>query len=378
MKKLLLSILLGAALGVGFVQYFDRCVSPDIGFFTKAAEQSDAWAAKLRESDEPCYIICGCSDVRMGVDPALMLEEEGVRAISASLNAGFGQSLVIEEGLSYARPGDTLVYVPLTGETAPGEQPTGSMKLGIIRRGMDVFQPGLVTPTAGNISKIITGDIRAISFYYIKSIMFDRPPYRYNAKTCILHESGWVEILPVLHNKHMRPFPLAPDCDIPTYKHAHVHDLNDLAEKCAERGVALVVQLSVAYGDASMRALHAWEALQYVRMGYKVLKDPSLGVEPDSGLMADTLNHLNTEGARKHTLILAGLLRNGEFWTEEELVQELNRRGWDADGKPLPWWRFSLANPGKRGYDSGRETNPHPHSPASGDGVLGESMATGQ
>lgn len=330
MKKLLLHIFLGAAIGLVLVQLFDHNLSPDINFFRTAAAQSDQWAAGLRESDAPCYIICGSSDVRMGVDPEIMLEEEGVRAINASLNAGYGQNLLMLEALHYAKEGDTIVYVPLSPENEAGNMLTGSMKLGFMRHGLGVFEPRLIEPSPSNISRIFLGDIRIINMNIAKRLLRPGNIYRYNGKTSVIHPSGWVELRPCLCNKRLgtRPYPM----DEPLSKMGKCRDISLLQEKAHEKGCDFILALPVVHMHESRQAVHTWDALQYVKKGYRVLKDPTFGVVTDADLMADTLNHLNAQGAREHTLRIARALKNGEFWTEEELVEELRRRGWDAAG----------------------------------------------
>ena len=84
----------------------------------------------------------------------------------------------------------------------------------------------------------------------------------------------------------------------------------------------------------SYRAQTAMNALGIVRLGIPVLKDERLGCLPNPRAFADTMDHLNAEGAAENTRILARLLRDNIFWTEEELEAALHSMGWNADGTP--------------------------------------------
>lgn len=329
MKKLLSAILSGVVVGVGCVALFDVYLNPGRTFFMSAMETSEKWGEQLRrESDAPCYILEGSSDVRMSVDPAAMKEETGVRAINAGFNAGAGENINMVEALRFSRPGDTLVLFPLIPWRPSDDNDPGSVKFLIHHHGLEAFEKAVVELTPKQLAYAIRGNSSSIFQFLGKAVQGRPTSYKYT-RTSTVHESGWAEI-------HTYPQPFKwranelKDDKLTVFD--YIRQVPSTEQKYREHGLRLVVQLPRAFRDISHRAQGAYNALYLVRQGIKVLKDPALGVETDRDLMADTDLHQNAKGAQPYSRTLARLLANEEYWTEAELVEILHSYGRNEDG----------------------------------------------
>lgn len=333
MKKLLTGILVGCIAGIACVALTDIYMNVGKDYFMAALDKSEQWAARLRsESDAPCYIMEGSSDVRMSIDPAAMRDENGLRAVNVGMHAGNGENINMILALRMSRPGDTLVSFPVTSWHPANNNLPGGFKFLFHCCGFRAFEPGLADFNVRHLLYVVRGSTYNFFLHLGKLIMGVTPVYRYDV-IGTTHESGWTEI-PTCH--------LDPQVVKLRAMHANCLQVRDkfkqmpfVKRKCAEHGLSLVVQLPRHYRDASYRAQGAFEALYLVRQGINVLKDPGLGVETDIGMMGDTDLHLNSRGSQAYSRTLARLLANGTYWTEDELVEELRSRGWNEDGTPM-------------------------------------------
>lgn len=85
------------------------------------------------------------------------------------------------------------------------------------------------------------------------------------------------------------------------------------------------------YYEIKRRLMHA---LQLTRMGIPVLKDERLGLTVNNKILADTYYHMNAEGADWNSRIIARLLKEKSYWTEQELLAKMKELGFTEDGTP--------------------------------------------
>ncbi len=343
MKHLVLCLLAGFVAALLGIQVFDLCLEPNNHFFRRAAQMSDAWEAQLRASSpEPCYIFEGGSEIRMGVDPELMMREYGVRAVNAGGAAFFGVHVNTRMALQYTRPGDTLV-LSLSYLTLPEKDlVTPGLKFAWSRLGPAMFDGKLIPCNSYTVKEVLKGSSGILSMYICKRICTPDQMYKYDLRTRI-HESGWCELFydDMLRRKPWR-FPCPPS--LSPYGQPNKHMLDYLATLkgiCREKQVHLVVYFAPGCIHESAKACSAMTALALTRLGIPVIRTESLGIEPDNKLFADMPAHLNGAGTAKHSRQLAQALRDHRFWTEDELVHFLHCRGWgehgERTGAPLVW-----------------------------------------
>lgn len=330
MRKLLTGILLGCVAGITCVVLSDVFMNPGGGYFMTAFEKSEQWAARLRsESDAPCYIMEGSSDVRMSIDPAAMEDENGLRAVNAGAHAGNGENVNVIAALRMSRPGDTLVSFPVSYWKPSDDNVPGGIKFLFHRHGFRAFEPGLADFNLRQLLYVVRGNTFYFFMHLGKLAMGVPTTYRYD-RIGVTRESGWTEIARCYFTPQSWMCGALGD-DRLQVRHGALR-MPFLKSKCAEYGLSLVVQLPRGYRHESYRAQGAFDALYLVRQGIKVLKDPALGVETDAQMLGDTSLHHNSRGAQAYSRMLARLLAKGEYWTEAALVEELHSRGWNEDG----------------------------------------------
>lgn len=343
MKHFVLCVLAGIVAALLGIQVFDLCLEPNNRFFRRAAQRSDAWEAHLRAiSPEPCYIFEGGSEIRMGVDPGLMLREYGVRAVNAGGAAFFGVHVNTRMALQYTRPGDTLVLSLPYPTLSEKDLVTPGLKFAWSRLGPAMFDGKLIPCNSYTVKETLKGSSGMLSMYICKRICTPHQMYKYDVGSRI-HESGWCELF---YNNMLRGRPWRFPCP-PSLSHYSqpnkpmLEYLAALKEICRERQVRLAVYIAPGCVHASIRACAAMEALSLIRLGIPVIRTEPLGAEPDNRLFADMSAHLNGAGAAKHSRLLAQALRDRRFWTEEELVHFLRCRGWgehgERTGEPVVW-----------------------------------------
>lgn len=305
-----------------------------MNFFFRATYASDAWANHLRQRGEPIYVFAGGSETRSGINPQLMLEEYGVPAVNAAGNAGFGLAANAAMAFRYLRQGDTLVLNILSCNEENVPPVSSGVKMAVYLLGTDVFSTGIITPSCENLGKFLNSDI--LNAFIVVTRYFGRGKrlFKYNEQT-LIHPSGWMEI----SYDDMRDYrvPAAPA----GYRPADIQAgnaldtlLRQVAATCRERKIELIVALPATCSNPAARAQGVVLALHCTRMGIPVLRDERLGSHPAPEDFADIPEHLNTNGAKKHTCTVAKLLKDKSYWTEKELVSILQKTGFDQTGTP--------------------------------------------
>ena len=339
MKKLLLCVIIGLVAAILTTRLYDTVLDPQLAFFRRAAAASDAWEAKVRADGQPVYIFAGGSDVRMSIDPAVMLED-GVRAVNAGNNANMGMHCNASLALAYAKPGDTLVLCLYSNIMPDYDLLAAGLKFTFERRGVDMFRDGIVPCTTRVLGDLFRGESGAWCVYFSKKLLKPDQMFKYDKGT-VLHESGWVEVQERKIAQDARSYSLHRAAPLPDYTQANAPLIEYIAKvkhACELKGVRLAVYLPRHFGDEfdEARAMFAMIALSYTRMGVPVIKDESFGVESDHTLFADTTLHLSPEGVRRNSRIISRALaspaESDRFWTEADLVEFLRFRGWNPDG----------------------------------------------
>lgn len=343
MKKLLLCVFLGLVAAFFTTRFYDTALDPQLAFFRRAAQVSDAWETQMRGSEgHPCYIFAGGSDVRMSIDPAVLWEEYGVRSVNAGNNANMGMHCNASLALAHARPGDTVVLC-LYSNLMPGYDllPCG-LKFTFERRGWDMFRDGLIPLNLRTAADLFQGEAGAWCVYFSKLAFRPDQMFQYD-KGARLHPSGWVE---VLTRKMGYAYPPRYACPANLTPFATPNDelkeyIAKVKKAAGKKGAKLAVYLPRHLESTSLRAVGAMYALSYTRLGIPVIKDETFGIEPSNFYFADTNLHLTGEGTKLNSRILGKALCTPVFWTQEELVRYLNSLGWNADGSramPYPLW----------------------------------------
>lgn len=331
MKRLLISISAGFIGALAVINLYNYTIQPEIAYFRTADQISTQWENKLRASKEPCYILGGGSEIRSSISPAIMLQEHGIRAVNAATAATFGLVTNASIALNHIQHGDTLV-LSLISTTEDDTQATESgTKLAVQLHGSKAFTKGIIPASPKTISWLFSGDAGSMLVFSMR--MLSRGyGYAYE-KEATIRDDGWMEV----HRRGMQNAVQSkkiPSDYLPAP--AFLSMLTRTQTKCRQAGADFVTMLPVQYSnehETSRRLLHA---LHITRLGIPVLRDVRLGRITDTSKLADTPNHLNAEGTAENSRIIAQLLKEKSYWSEQELVERLRALGLADDGTPLP------------------------------------------
>lgn len=324
MKKLILFCFIGIILGSLWVVYYDRHIN--LEYWNAAANATDAWEKKLRsESDEPCYIFTGGSEVRMGsIYPKIMYDEFGVRAINAGGNAGFGLAANISIALGYAKPGDHLIVAMRHLEYNDAELLTGGgKKFCFMRQGLNMFESSFLSFDLSTLKDLTFGEAGSNSMYIVHKLFF---PDRLNMwkQLVTIHESGWCQNS-YWQEINMKPAKAAAE-DVKINDKTKTF-LTKLKAECAKRQISLKVFMNAQYTTSDDIPHQAMVALKLLEEGIPVLKDPSFGCDSDRSVFQETANHLSLKGTTKYSRIFAQCIKNSSYWSKEELISILKEHG---------------------------------------------------
>ncbi len=334
MKRLLLIIGCAVLLALACIQLYSRFIDRDMRFFLKVAEASDEWAEQLHAAERPVYVLAGGSEARSGVDPQIMLDEFGIPLINAAEGAGHGLQANANVPFKYLKPGDTLILSILSTDDVNVPPSASGMKLNVYRLGSKVLSPGMIDPSFQNAEKFFSSDAHSLFVLLTRYFGKSGRLYKYSEQT-VIHPSGWMEIQYREMDSHI---PAAPKA------RAEIQQLEDgsefikvlqqLAKYCQGQDIRLLASIPVGCNHESSRAQYAMQALCITRLGIPVLKDERLGCLPVPSDFADTSAHLNSKGAAENTRIIAQLLKENRFWTEQELIGILQAAGCQTINTP--------------------------------------------
>ncbi len=336
MKRLLIILSLALVAGVFTVYLYDRVFNPELSFFRQALSNTDQWEKEMRKLGKPCTIICGASETRMGIEPAIMLEEFGMPAVNAGGAAGFGTRCNAALALRYLQSGDTMLFSFLSLSPRALPATTDGLKLATLHLGSEVYSSGIIPLTAENLKMSALGDTRSLCTWLAKLVFSPDLIYKY-AKNTIIHPSGWVEVLYRDMANAKAPLLNPPALYRMEEKGEVINFLHELDEHCQNKQARLLIHIPVGFAHPTYQAQHAYTALQLTRAGFSVLRDERLGVVSDPHAFSDIGVHLSGEGTRENTRIIARALKYDEYWTERELVLLLRFMGWSDRGTRLAW-----------------------------------------
>lgn len=334
MKRLLAIIGCAILLALVCIQLYSRFVDSSNVFFLKVAEASDSWAEHIHATERPVFVFAGGSETRSGVIPDIMLREFNMPAINAGEGAEHGLQANTAMAFKYLKSGDTLVLNVLSSNGINIPPSAQGTKMAVYRLKGSVFKSGLMGPSWELANKFLSSNVHDV--FVLATRYFGRSGrlLKYDQQT-VIHQDGWMDIKyremddykphPRRYSSAIRP--LASDSACLTL-------LKKLRDHCKENNIRLVVSIPVACNHESYRPGNAMCALCITRLGIPVLKDERLGCLPVPTDYADMYAHLNAKGAAENTRILARLLQDNIFWTEEELVDTLHAMGWNSDGTP--------------------------------------------
>lgn len=331
MKKLIIATVAAFIIGLVWNYAFNYYLMPDFRFWTRCAETTDVWAEQLRQSPEPCYVFAGGSETRTTVDPQQLMDEYGLRAINAAEQAGYSGICNAEVALPYLRPGDTMI-VSLSGYNLSGRPKKNGLRFAWHRMKTAMFADGLLHPTYSNLRTIFAGDSASLCLCIIKGLFADDPVCHFE-RDAVIHPSGWMEVR--MNDEWSKTPPHLRNHQILPFSHSALAAFKRLEAICRKRGAQLILMVHLSHVAPDVRAQEASNALSATRHGFRVLKDERLGSEPRGYYFAETLNHQNAAGVRKHMRIIGNALKNELYWTEDELIDELHRMGWREDGTRL-------------------------------------------
>ncbi len=335
MKRLLAIIGCAILLALVCIQLYSRFVDPDMRFFMRTAEASDAWAEQIHAAERPICVLTGGSEARSGVDPQILLDEFGIPLVNAAIGAGHGLRANISSAFNYLKPGDTLVLSIISTDDINIPPSANGVKINVYRQGLSAFDSGMIEPSLETAGKLLSSDVRAMFVLLTRYFGRSGRLYKYNEQT-VVHPSGWMEIQYREMNNYKLDVSEAAECPAPLADDsAFMQTLQRLQDLCHSRDIRFLVTIPVGCNHESLRPRYALKALCITRLGIPVLKDERLGCLPVPTDFADTPAHLNPKAARENTRMLGNLLQNNTTWTEEELVDILSSMGWHDDGTPI-------------------------------------------
>lgn len=320
---ILVAIILAPLANLGY----EVILSPGYKFFSECVEVTEKWEEKLRKKDTNCYVFAGGSEVRMGIEPTVMLTEHGIHAINAGLQAGNGIRCNAQMGLNFLKKGDTLVLSVFPSDAQMGCGTTrGGTNFCILQLGKKCFYEngGILSLEPSLLSYLFFGSSSELSVYIMRILTRPDCIYRYScAKNARIAESGRVEVF-IRNNhpiKHLKTEKVSLEVQFKGLESL----IRDVQTACQHRGAELIVYLPRGCMSATHRSGNAVVALYLTDMGVSVLRDPQLGTWEDSNAFSDTAEHLSIEAGREFSAYIAKLLKEKDYWTREELLRIIHQ-----------------------------------------------------
>lgn len=327
LKKYFLYILVAIILAPLANWGFEFFLSPGNNFFNECVEATKKWEENIRKKDTNCYVFAGGSEVRMGIEPMVMLTEHRIHAINAGLQAGNGIRCNAQMGLNFLKKEDTLVLSIFPSNTNMG---TGTSRAGInfclMHHGSKCFfsNGGIIPFEFSLLSNLLYGSSSEISVYIMRLLTRPDCIFRYSsAKNAKITESGRVEVFirndfPIHHRKKTDKLPRIVFNGVD-------YLIEDVKVACQQRGANVIAYLPRRFMSSTYRPINAVMALYLVDLGIPVLRDPQLGTWEDSNAFSDTTEHLSIEAGREFSAYIAKLLKEKDYWTREELLRIIHQ-----------------------------------------------------
>lgn len=329
MKRLLLCLSAGILTAIILAQLYTRFLHPEITFFRKADAICTLHEQNLRAAGHHCCILAGGSETKASLSPTVMMEEAGIAAVNAATAAGFGLESNASIGINHLQSGDTLVLSLISAQEDSIQASDAGLKLAWQLCGRRAYRHSIIQPLPRNILPLFASDAGSM---FISLIRRCTRGYAYvYRKHSTLHPDSWMEV----HRHTMQEQTIQP-----TLPEDHMLSprlvglLQRTQEACQAIQARFVIMLPVGYTNEHETKRRLMHALQLTRMGIPVLRDERLGREPDRSLYADTMFHMNARGTDQNSRIIARLLKDKSYWTEQELLERMNARGFTVDDTP--------------------------------------------
>ncbi len=336
LKRLLILCLIALGLGIGTNVCFVLYLNPDFNFFEKLAKTSVAWEQKLRPHHPHVYVLAGGSSGRAGIDPQILLDEYQIPLVNAAMGAGYGLDANVALTRKHLRANDTLILniEPglLIGKKAVTTELMGVRML-FHQDPRGFYQTPLINWTSETYLAPFLGNSRELASYITKRLTRPKDElFAYDTESRILPSGRMDVITTVSWHPTAYTSETAPSLSKYDLAAAATQSYKRIQEMAKAQNVQVIAMIPRQYAHESFRAHTLWLALQLTRLGLPVIHDPLVGVITSTALLADTAQHLNTQGAVEHSRQLGESLQKQRFWSEQELIDELRKRGFDAQG----------------------------------------------
>lgn len=325
LKKFCIFILLGLLTAFVVNRLYEVYLNHGNLYFAKCLEKSQQWADNLRRDDGPCFVFAGGSEVRMSIEPEIMLKDYGVRAINTGSTAGNGVRCNAQIALDFIKPGDTLVLSCISGNTNLGNDGMshGGISFCVTQNKWETLINGILPLNRQTILSVLRGSSEALCIHVIRActrpyiFFYEYPPH------ADISPSGRVNVHVLKIQERAKTSPLKR---VTSFEKKDIvingwpEIIEDLQASLKDKNVRIVVNISRDYyNNEYIRYINAQFALYLTKNGISVVKDPYLGACSDPLEYSDTEQHKSIEGGRRYSSWLAKQLKEEQFWTENEL-----------------------------------------------------------
>ncbi len=321
MKKLILITVLSIAFAITANQLINRYYLSDLTFYTKLSTTTDKWQKQLKKISGPQYVTAGGSSIKAGLNPQQLLDENNIKLVTTNLNAGMGVAIQLAHALPLLKAGDTLI-LGIEDENLINDNeiiPSSGLKMGLINLGLGMYTSSLSPPTWSNIRNALTGNTSSIAIATSRKLIPHLPPFRYE-KYSHIHPSGWMEI--TLSAKQSKK---SNDATKTQFHASNVELIKKIQKYEKKKSFKTIACFAPTYANESVLFLRAHLALQYLNLGIPVVKTANFSVYDRADFFADTHYHPNSKGAQHYTHALGQALQKQQYWTRDELLEELQK-----------------------------------------------------
>ncbi|MCP5520623.1 MAG: hypothetical protein H7A46_03650 [Verrucomicrobiales bacterium] len=311
---LLTSVVIALLACAGYTRWWN----PEVRLYVHAVEVKEAWAEHLAQTFTNRTLVFGGSSTSFSIDPARMLDRDGLPVANYGLHAGMMTRFLTGFAAGSARPGD-LLLMAMEPEllVVPSNGSDLAAQMGFALDQPEWIHASNVTGEpvhwVENLISLRPGAYHC--FTLLGKILLGKPLYRYSPTD--FSESGWQrtrerrEIASADHwSAHLTPDSRAL--------------LTALRQWGAARDVRVAYLLPWQYVPEAKAAGFQADNLRFlveISDYLPVLADPRLGAYSVREQFADTPLHLTPEGAAIRSDELAALLKAGHFWTHDDLVR---------------------------------------------------------
>ncbi|MCP5519733.1 MAG: hypothetical protein H7A45_21040 [Verrucomicrobiales bacterium] len=305
---------------------YTRWWNPEIRLYCHAVRVKQQWAAELDRRFTNKTIICGGSSTSFAVDPARMLDRNGIAVANYGLHAGMQPWFLVAFAAAAARPGD-LLLVALEPELLLATD-TGSDLAAQMAFALDRPRWAQASDLTGEpvhwVENLVSLRPGAYHFFtLLGKLTLGRPLYRYHPSD--FSPAGWQQ------TAERRPVS-EPGRWSGELSPGAARLLQSLDAWGRQQGVRVGYLLPWRYAGEEHARPFQFDNLAFLEQVARylpVLADERLGAYGVRGQFADTPFHLTSEGAAIRSDELADDLLAGRFWSVSDLGRL--RAGWSRD-----------------------------------------------